>query len=198
MTASYRLLFTFLLCAQTSLMAEVEQIIIKWNALTCLSLCPSSIQMNIEGIRQTSNVQVNGFSGVATMGWSANYPFSYEPFRAAFAATGVLIRDMRVRVRGNIRHDADNFYLVSIGDDARFLLIGPLQPQPGRYIPKYSLVSYPLSPRIREQLMVAEANNFTVVISGPLFLPEKYPRTLVTEEIRIHAKESMMDPRFMR
>lgn len=188
----------FLVVIEKSLLAEVEEIQLRWNAISCLETCIPLLQRNLMGIKHGTNVQINGRSGVAVMGWNPNYPFSYEPFRAAFAATGVLILEMRVRVRGTITHDVDNFYLISNGDDARFLLIGPLHPEPGRYVPHYSLTSYPLTPNIKESLLRAERNQLTVIISGPLYLPEKYPRTLITERIKIQANETVIDPRLVR
>jgi hypothetical protein len=180
------------------LQAEVEFIEIRWNAFKCLDICTPLIEKNLNAIRDVHNVKINARAGVATMGWSPNYPFSYEPFRLASSAAGIHIDDMRIRVRGTISHDVDNFYLVSSGDDARFLLLGPISTVPGRYIPKYNIASYPLTGDVKEQLLEAEQNRFTVVISGPLYLPSRYPRTLIAAQIKINVKESQMDPRFQR
>jgi hypothetical protein len=180
------------------LQAEVEFIQIRWNAFKCLDICTPLIEKNLNAIRNVTNVQINARSGVATMGWSPNYPFSYEPFRLASSAAGIHIDDMRIRIRGTIGHDFDNFYLVSIGDDSRYLLLGPISTVPGRYIPKYNMASYPLSRDTKEQLLEAEKNGLTVVISGPLYLPSRYPHTLIAEQIKINVKESQMDPRFQR
>ena len=190
-------LFALLVCIN-SLPAEVEQIEIRWNAFKCLDTCVPLIQRNLLAIKHVTNLQINARSGTAVMGWNPNYPFTYEPFRLASSATGIHIDDVRIRVRGTIAHDGDNFYLVSDGDDARFLLIGPLRPESGRYIPNYSLATRPLSVTVKEQLLEAEKNQFTVVISGPLYLPRRYPRTLITEQIKVNVKESQMDSRFQR
>ena len=190
-------LFALLVCVN-SLQAEVEQIEIRWNAFKCLDTCVPLIQRNLLAIKHVTNLQINARSGTAVMGWNPNYPFTYEPFRLASSAAGIHIDDVRIRVRGTIAHDGDNFYLVSDGDDARFLLIGPLRPESGRYIPNYSLATRPLSGTVKEQLLEAEKNQFTVVISGPLYLPRRYPRTLITEQIKVNVKESQMDSRFQR
>jgi len=180
------------------LQAEVEQIVVTWNALKCLDICVPSIQRNFGAIREVNNLQINAASGAAVMGWDPNYPFSYEPFRYAAAAVGISITSMRLRVRGTISHDYDNIYLVSNGDDARFLLIGPILAQPGRYIPTTSIDSHPLSPEVRDKLLSAEKNRLTVVISGPLFLPKHYPRTLIAEQIKVNIAENQMDLRYQR
>lgn len=193
-----KFLLILILLIGNSIYAEVEQIQMSWNSLACLDVCVPLLSRNLNAIKHANNVEINGFKGTAVLGWNPNYPFSYEPFRAAFAATGILIRDMRIRVRGTIAHDVNNFYLISNGDDARFLLIGPLLPEAGRYVPKYNLVSYPLSPAMKEEFLNAEQNQYTVIISGPLFLPEKYPRTLICEQVKINARESLMDSRYSR
>lgn len=187
-----------LLAMSAHLNAEVEMIQIKWNAFKCLNMCTPLIQENLNAIRSVSNVQINAPSGVAVMGWDPNYPFSYEPFRYAAGAVGIKIDEMRIRVRGTITHDANNFYLISTGDGARFLLIGPIHTEPGRYIPRYSLETHPLAPQVKEDLLDAERKNFTVLISGPLYLPSHWPRVLIAEQITVETNESKMDLRFQR
>jgi len=190
------LLFAWLGCA-FPLQGEVEEILLTWNAFKCQDVCIPLIERNFGSIREVNNLQINAPSGIAVMGWNPNYPFSYEPFRYAAAAVGININTMRLRVRGMISHDEDNVYLVSNGDDARFLLIGPIHTEPGRYIPN-NLVSYPLSSEAKEQLLSAEKNQWTVVVSGPLFFPSHYPRTLITEQIKVNIEQSQMDLRYQR
>ncbi len=181
-----------------SAQAEVEQVIVTWNAFICQNMCTPFLERHLGAIREVTNLQINAASGAAVMSWDPNYPFSYEPFRYASSAAGIRIDSIRLRVRGTISHDNSNLYLVSNGDDARFLLIGPLHPEPGRYIPKYSLATHPLPPETQNQLLEAERKGFTVVISGPLFLPHFYPRTLICEQVKVNARESQMDLRYQR
>lgn len=181
-----------------ALQAEVEEIVIRWNASTCLETCIPLLGKSLAAIASVNNLQMNGRSGTAVMGWNPNQPFSYEPFRLASSAAGVRILDMRVRVRGTIAHDSDNFYLVSIGDNARFLLIGPIQANGSNYVPYYNLLTHPLTGPVVAKLLEAERNQQTVSISGPLFLPTHYPRTLVAEQIKFNKEASQMDPLYQR
>lgn len=183
-----------LLAISAHLNAEVEMIQIKWNAFKCLNICTSLIQDNLNAIRSVSNVQIDPRTGVAVMDWDPKSPFSYEPFRYAAGAVGIKIDDMRIRIRGTIVRDGSNLFLVSAGDGARFLLIGPIKTQPGRYVPRYSLESHPLAPGVQEELLNAERNNFTVVIAGPLYLPSHWPRVLITEQIKIDANDKIVEP----
>lgn len=193
-------LFTilFVLAIGGWLVAEVEMIEIKWNAFKCIGPCSSLIQQNLNAIRTVSNVQIDAPSGTAVMGWDPNYPFSYEPFRFAAGAVGIKIDEMRIRVRGTITHDADNFYLISNGDGARFLLLGPIVTQPGRYIPRYSIYTHPLTGYVKDELLQAERHLLTVLISGPLYLPSYWPRVLIAAQVKIFEEESKMDNRFRR
>lgn len=187
-----------LIAFSTILQAEVEEITIRWNAMTCLDACIPRLESYLKEIKYISNLQINARSGAAVMGWSPNAPFSFEPFRLASGGAGVYFNDMRLRVRGTIAHDADNFYLVSTGDETHFLIIGPIHVEPGRYVPPYNLASHPLSAQTKAKLFEAEQNNQTVVISGPLYLPQQYPRILIAAQIRVQNKESQMDARYRR
>lgn len=191
-------LLLFLFSYAPWVQSEVEEIIVTWNAFKCQNICTPLIARNFSAIKEVNNLQINAPSGVAVMGWNPNYPFSYEPFRYASAAVGIRINSMRIRVRGTISHDEENIYLVSNGDNARFLLIGPIHPEPGRYLPIYSLATHPLSPEARERLLETERKQWTVVISGPLFLPSHYPRTLIAEQVQILSRQSQMDLRYQR
>lgn len=181
-----------------SLSAEVEQITVRWNAVTCYDTCTPLLENNLRAIANVTNLQMNGRSGAAVMGWNPHQTFSYEPFRLASAAAGVRLLDVRVRVRGTIAHDADRFYLVSTGDGARFWLLGPIVTGNDRYVPRYNPESYPLVGPVKAQLLEAEEKGQTVVISGPLYLPNRYPRTLIAEQVKIIAKANEMDNRFQR
>lgn len=171
------------------LTAEVETVEIRWNAFKCLEPCVALVRENLTAIRTVSNIEIDPQAGIAKMDWDGRYPFSYEPFRAAAGGVGFKIREMRIRVLGKITHDANDFYLVSRGDGARFRLNGPILTQGGRYTPRYSLESHPLPPDIKDALLLAERNNFNVLIYGPLFLPSHWPRVLITEEIKVNPKE---------
>lgn len=183
-------LVLFQLLIPLSLFAEIEMVQIHWNALKCQSTCVAQIEQNLKTIPAVSNIQIDGPSGLATMNWKPNEPFSYDPFRYAAAAVGITIREMRVKVLGKITHEANNLYLVSIRDGTRFQLIGPIYTEPGRYAPKYNMDSHPLSPTVREELLAAERKDEDVQIEGPLYLPSHWPRVLITEQIKVNPQKS--------
>jgi hypothetical protein len=169
----------------SALEAEVEEVAVTWNAVKCLNACVSLIEQNFNGIHEVSDLKIDSAAGRAVMKWRPNYPFSYEPFRYASAAVGIHITSMRLRVKGTVSHDSNDVYLTSSGDDSRFLLLGPIQTEPGRYTPKYNPATHPLPPEMRDKLLDAEKKGLPVVISGPLLLPSHYTRTLITEQIKV-------------
>lgn len=191
------ILILLALCLNVFLTAEVEEIILRWNAITCYDTCAPLLERNLLAIKSVRHLQMNARSGVATMGWDPNDPFSYPPFRYASAAAGVTLLDIRLRIRGQIIHDADRYYLTSIGSGERFWILGPLIVEPGRYTPP-NVESHRLSAQMKLKLMEAEQLRATVVISGPLLFPYyKYPRTIVAEQIEV-PEEQFMDPRYKR
>lgn len=170
-------------CTQ-DLRAEIEEIVVTWNAFKCQDTCVQQIQQQLNSIKGVKKINANPSSGAAVIEWDPNVQLSYEPFRYASSAVGIKIISMRVRVKGKISHDGDNMYVISDKDGTRFHLIGPIHTEPGRYIPKYSLDTHPLPDNTKEQLMTLEKAGRSVVISGPLFLPSFYPLTIVTEQIK--------------
>lgn len=164
---------------------EVQQINVTWNAFKCQSSCVSQIKSNLEGIAGVEKLEINSQAGSGVIIWKPNVPLSYEPFRYAAAAVGITIDSMRVRVKGTILRNGNNFFLISDGDGTTLQLIGPVASQPGRYIPLYNLASHPLSDAAIEALTRAEQNRSSVLISGPLFLPSYYPLTLIAEQIKL-------------
>ena len=167
------------------LFAGVEEVQITWNAFKCLATCAPLIERNLNSIGSVSDVRIDAQSGTAFMKWDSTTPFSYEPFRLAASAAGIRIRQMRIRVSGKITHEADQFYIHSDGDNSRFLLLGPIKTEPGRYIPNYNFETHPLTTQDQQKFFKAELNGSTVVISGPLYIPSYWPRVLITEQVKI-------------
>jgi hypothetical protein len=161
------------------LMAEIEQITLKWNPAVCSDICSSTLEKNFQTIKGVSNLQLDHKAGTAAMNWASGIPFSYNPFYAALHSQNLRIKDIYLRIRGNITHDTENFYIVSLGDNTRFHLIGPVQEQPGQYVIQANIATHPLSAELREKLSTAEKNKQTITIEGLLFEPTRHVNTLV-------------------
>lgn len=188
----YLIVFFILSCS--FLTAEVEEIVMKWNAALCLNNCVPLLARQLSYVKNLADVQLNDRAGVAVMRWKPNYPFSYEPFNLATRTVGVRIEDFRLRVRGTINQNGDNFFLVSMGDNTSFLLLGPATSLPGRYIPK-NIASHPLSPIMRERLALAAQRRDVVIIEGPLYQPLTYLLMLIIAQMKVE-EEAVINPRY--
>lgn len=174
----------FLLLAITSnLQADIEKILIKWNAALCRDVCIPNLQSKFRSVGGVTDFQINPSAGVAELHWRPRYPFSLVPFNTAMRSVGIRMLNIRVRVTGTIAHDSYNVYLVSLGDNSRFQLIGPIRPEIGQYVIRQNIANHPLSPEVLQRLLSTEAGGQTVTIEGPLFEPNRYNLILITEQI---------------
>lgn len=175
--------------------AEIQQIVMKWNAQLCLNICIPTLQQQLSNIENITDIQINPRAGTAVMRWKPYYPFSYEPFNLATRVVGIRIADFRIKVRGTVIQTEDNFYIVSVGDGTTFLLLGPIQAIPNRYIVQQNIASRPLTPEMRLKLLNAAYTKQIVEIEGPLFEPLRYWLALIVEQLRI-LDESSMDRKY--
>ena len=144
-------------------------------------------ELNFKKIKGVQKFTIHPAAGAADIEWDPYTRLTYDPFRYAAAAVGFNIIDMRIRVKGTIRSNQQDIYLISNLDGTEFRLIGPIYTEPGRYTPKYNLATHPLSPKARDVLLEMEKREKNVTIAGPLLLPSYYynPLTLITEQIKV-------------
>ncbi len=170
-------------------MAEVKEIVMKWNALLCLNTCTPLLQQQLNAIPNIANLQINDRAGTAIMRWKPGYPFSYEPFNLATRTVGIRIADFRLKVSGTIRRIEDNYYIISAGDNTAFLLAGPIRAVPNRYIIQQNIASRPLSADMRLTLLQAANTGQIVEIEGPLFEPLRYWLILIVEQFKLPTED---------
>lgn len=191
----FGLVLSLNLISFSGLRAEIQQIVMGWNALLCLNICIPMLQQQLSYIDNLTDLQINPRSGHAVMGWKPNYPFSYAPFNLATRTVGVRISDFRLKVRGTINHQQDNFYLISTGDNTAFLLVGAIRAEQGRYVVQSNIANHPLSANLRNQLQIASANQQIVEIDGPLFEPQRLWLVLEVAQIKF-PKDAVMKPQY--
>ena len=98
------------------LKAEIQEIVMKWNALLCLNSCEPFLKDQLNNIVGIQAVQISARAGTAVMGWAPDQPFSYAPFNLATRTVGIRIADFRLKVLGLVRQAQDSFYLYSPSD----------------------------------------------------------------------------------
>lgn len=186
-----RLLATLALCASCPLMAEVQSVKIKWTPSLCrLDSCIKGLENQFRRIKGVSDVQMDQQNGQAVLQWRSDVQFSYPPVYQAMAMIGLSVDDFRIRVRGRVIQTGSDFYLVSIGDETRFKLFGPIQTQPLQQTPEtnwpsqpkpflqsaeYNVLAHPLTLDLQDRLKKAQGDKRVVTIDGPLLMPERSP-----------------------
>lgn len=173
----------------SSLRAEVENVVITWNALLCLDVCTPNLQANLQQIGGPTNVRINAQAGTAATGWNPSIPFSYSPYNTASRATGIRLSDIRVKVSGYVSQQGSTFTLSSTGDNSIFPLIGTLSTaNAGGYIVRQNVADYAFNPDILEKLSTAASEHQLVTVEGPLFEPNRYTNTLIVEKLTVPKK----------
>ena|ERR1700733_9094341 len=163
-----------------SLHGEIQQVEVTWLAGLCTTTCAQLMVQQFQKMPAISQINMNLPSAMVFLNYKPNAPFSFIDVRNAMALVGVRYHDIHVRVRGTIQKQGNNFLIVSIGDNTPFVLVGPLSAQLSQYVTTYNIASHPLTPYLIDQLQQAMTYNKTVVIEGPLFMPEWSPPSYLT------------------
>jgi hypothetical protein len=190
-------MLSYLLFVFSSARADVENVVIKWNAALCLDVCIPLLERNLRGIKGVVDFSINPSAGAAEIQWDPNIPFSYYPFNTASRATGLRLSDIRVRVRGTVSHDSSNFYLISLGDGVQFQLVGPTQAQIG-YAITANIATHPLPAYRKDQLLDAENRRQIITVEGPLFEPNRYSLVLIAEQVAIPPPKALQTNYYLR
>lgn len=173
-----------------SLGAEVERVVIRWDALLCLDVCVPTLQANFQQVSGPINIQINAQAGTATTGWNPSVPFSYSPYNTASRSTGIRLSDIRVKVKGYVQQQGSTFTLISSGDNTQFPLIGTLSaPNNGGYIITQNVANYAFSQDTLAKLSDAAAKHTLIEVEGPMFEPNRYTNTLIAEHITLPKKK---------
>ncbi|QLH36935.1 MAG: hypothetical protein HWD61_12995 [Parachlamydiaceae bacterium] len=176
--------------------AEIELVTIKWTAGLCQASCIRGLEQQFRRIQGVTNVKINGDQAQADLAWSPNAPFSFRAIEGAMAFIGLSMNDLRVTVRGTVRHDERSVILTSTGDLSQFVLMSPPPMSFNMYVEVNSPLNRELTPQVRSILLAAEQNQQTVVISGPLFHPETSPPLFLTvESVNVVQNASTENPR---
>lgn len=177
------LLFITLLYGCFPLGAEIQFVQFKWNAAICRDTCIPLLAKQLENMPQILDFQIDAHAGIANVRWRPDAEFSYGYFNFATRAAGVRMADIRVQVRGTIDHYGGDIFIVSLGDDTHFRVIGPLKTEPSRYTIKANLANHPLTPQREEKLIEASRSGEVITIEGPLFEPQNNILTIIAEKI---------------
>lgn len=153
--------------------SEVERVIVTWTAIECQDACIRQLDKQFNKIPGVTSVSLS--PGQVVLKWQKNAPFSFSPINIAMELLGLTINDIRVRVRGRIKHDARHVTLYSLGDYTPFDLINPVVPDMDRQAAQFNLQARALRPALRQKLIDGELAGKIAIIEGPLLMPERSP-----------------------
>lgn len=186
-SATFLLAISFVLCLHLN--AEVIQVVIKWNPIPCKNECPRLLQEQLQKAKGVASVEVNAAGGFASIVWDKKIPFSFVPLNWALRFVGVREKYLRVKVRGKVRGSGASYSITSEGDGTTFVLFNRAVPvNPPQYVNLFNPSNRILSQELIDKLEQAKKGNQTVVIDGPIFMPERSPPDplrLVVENISI-------------
>ncbi len=168
----------------SSLQAEIISLVVKWTGPLCGGECIKLLDREFRKISGIQEFVISGQAGQITIKWKPYASFTFQPVNVAMELVGLSINDIRIKVRGKLRHDARTVTLVSEGDNTLFDLLNPVVPQPSGQAAEFNLGARALKPDLRARLLQAEADGMTTTIEGLLFMPERSPPLeLVVEQL---------------
>lgn len=144
---------------------------VKWNSISCQRACYERLLPRLQAIPGVDHVEFNSAYGEAKLFWRPDKPFDLNAVVTVLRLyAGARTLDMGVEVRGTIYHSGNQVFLVSSGDNLRYLLLGqvPAQDSSNRWHMERSIFNRPLDPVLLVRLMEAETNNEIVTINGLL------------------------------
>lgn len=158
-----------------SLQGEISKVTVKWkNPGICLDSCITDMAKHFGSMNGAAEVILNQGGGQVDIRWKPRIPFSYSPINTAMRMVGPSIHEMRVSVRGTVTHSSNTFILESLGDNTKFVLLGPVNPSMSQYTVVHNTDNRPLSEETRMRFLKAEKNFEVVEIEGPLLDPWRY------------------------
>jgi hypothetical protein len=165
------------------LKAEILNLTVKWTGPLCETSCMEQLSREFKKIPGIQSFVISAPAGQINIVWKPNASFMFKPIDNAMMMVGLTINDIRVKVKGKLRHDTRSVTLISDGDNTRFNLLNPIVPQPGQAA-EFNLAARALTPPLWQRLVDGEAEKLTATIEGLLFMPERSPPLqLVVEQL---------------
>ncbi|MBA3815486.1 MAG: hypothetical protein H0X29_03010 [Parachlamydiaceae bacterium] len=153
------------------LFCEIETVTLKWTSLLCTQVCMTQLEREFRKVPGIAEVALDQGSGGATIKWRPNYRFSFSDVNVPMRLVGLSIRDIHIKVKGKLSHDAHSVFLTSIGDNTQFQLLNPVTSTSGQQAAVFNLAARQLTPELRQKLLEGEAQKATASIQGQIFMP---------------------------
>lgn len=158
------------------LMGEIELVLVKWAQGYCQRNCQEGLRTRLRTIPQIAEFNVEGEQAQAQIRWKPKAKFSYPTLNMIIKGAGIHIDQVFMRIRGIIEEDRGHIYLVSLGDETRFILLSPISVSgdPSQGVARHNAESYKLQQSMKEKLLADQAEYRVVTVQGNLFDPWRY------------------------
>lgn len=179
-----------------TLQAEIQQITVRWTSLLCKDSCVKTLDKELRKIKGIEQFNIDPSSGQVSITWKANVPFQFTTINTAMHMVGLSMRDIRIKVRGNILPSGNQIYIVSEGDNTRFELMNPVTPNPNGQSHVYNYTTRTLSPELKKQLLDGYQAKQIATVEGPVFMPERMtvPTQIVVDHLNFEVAKPQMKP----
>ncbi len=154
---------------------EIQRVLVHWRGLTCNQTCLQSIVQKYLATPGVATVTMSPAAQTVELRWNPTVPFTYQAVKFAMQSVGPGIDDLRVKVRGLIQYRNNQFWIISMGDNTPFALVGPTVGQPGGMTQYHTPSYHPLSPQTQAALAQGMQQARVAIIEGQLLLPERSP-----------------------
>lgn len=174
--------------------SQIEQITIRWTAQLCQGTCPKLIVNELKKVQGIDEIFIDQGSGQAILTWKEKMPFQFTSINTAMRMVGISMRDIRIKVRGTVKHTGDVFYIISEGDNSRFDLLSPVTPIPYGQTSEYNTLTRKISPAFRQQFLDAETQELIATVEGPVFMPERktVPTQIVVDTLSFSEPKAVL------
>ncbi len=174
----------FLFFSQAS--AQVEEAVIRWTPGVCTASCAAGIRTQLNKINGVSEISVNENQGQAVLKYNKGARFSLDQITLAMQMMGIWTEEIHLKVTGTVRQAGQDLFLASSGDGTQFLLLGQARPFPGQppnvYVDQYNTANRALPDDVRKLLLDKATQKQEVIITGPIFQPERAPPLMLIVE----------------
>lgn len=157
------------------LQGEIQKVLVHWKGISCNTTCVQMLEQQFRKTPGVAGLVMNPQLQTAELRWMPTTPFTYQAVKFAMQSVGPGIEDLRVKVRGTIQAQNNNLWIISLGDNTPFLLLGPTAAQPGGMTQYYSYTYHPLSAAMQAQLLQGAREGRVAIIEGQLYFPDRSP-----------------------
>lgn len=164
--------------------AEITTVNLHVDGLSC-PFCALSLEKKLKSINGVSKVSVHLKKAITDLTLKPESQLDLKAVHTAVKEAGFTLKDIQVRVSGNVLQNKDGFFIVeSQGDKMQFFLFDENHTD----VNPSSTNSHMLDANIEKQLLKAKENNKTVEIDGIIHQHYGMPFSLLIKNLEVNSQ----------